>query len=246
MKILAGLALAAAAGSAQADFESAQNSGMAFRIDAMTGAMTVDGGFGSRATAIYSNTAGTANFGTSSNSLGAIWGDEMTTTGTGTLDELQFGVFNSTTGGNTGLFQNATATISFFRASNGSALGSFNVNITNAGLTAGFFTIFTVTNLSGLGINLDTTGIIMTQQLSGVTGGTNRMGVVSMQPVAIGSTGTSLYVSGAANIGGGAAGFYNFGNPVLNGALAAQISIPAPSAMALLGLGGLVATRRRR
>ena len=245
MKILAGLALAAAAGSAQAEFETAQF-GNAYTIDARTGTMVASSGFGSRATAIYSNTASPANFGVSSNSLGAIWGDEMTTVGTGTLDELQFGVFNSTSGGNVGAFQNATATINFYRSVDGSSLGGFNVTLANVGLAAGFYTIFTVTNLSGLGVNLDTTGIIMTQQLSGVTGGTNRMGVVSLQPVTIGSTGTSLYVSGAANVGGGAAGYYNFGNPILNGALAAQISIPAPSAMALLGLGGLVATRRRR
>lgn len=237
------LMLLAVAGSlapaAFADIERAQFGG-SHTVDYRTGQF-VD--FSPRSgTTIYTNTAGSANFAVSSTDMTAIWGDEMTTAGTGLLDEFSFTLFASASGGT---FASGTVGLNFYRASDGSSLGNFSVNI-NSALAGGFYSVYTVTGLAGLGINLDTTGLIVTQTLTAVTGST-RMGIVSMLPVTVGSTGTSLFAD-ASTINGGAAGFYNFNNAqgaVLNGAAGYQLVVPAPGSMALMALGGLVAARRR-
>jgi hypothetical protein len=138
--------------------------------------------------------------------------------------------------------------VNFFRGVDGSALGGFQttVNFGPGGLAAGFFSTVSVTGLVGLGINLDTTDIIATQTVTALSGGTTRIGVASLNPLLAGtSSGTSIYVD-SNTIGGGVAGFYNFGNPIINSNLGYRITVPTPGAMALVGLGGLVAARRRR
>lgn len=240
---IAGL-LALAAGTASADIASETPIGMAgsYNVDYVTGAV-VDNPIGRYVGTVYSNTGGTANAAFSSTALNSIWGDEMTTVGTGTLDAMSFTVFNS--GSSAGVLASAVVTVNIFRASDSSFVGGFAIAPFAFNLAQGFFTVLTVSNLSGLGINLDTTGLIVTQQASSVVGST-RMGVALMQPVAIGASGTTMYINSSTV---GAAGFYNLtsgGLPIDADVGYRMDTIPTPGALALLGLGGLAASRRRR
>ncbi|MDX9912919.1 MAG: PEP-CTERM sorting domain-containing protein [Phycisphaerales bacterium] len=246
MKTLALIALAGAASGALADVssESAGQFAGAMSIDYRTGAPT-PGTPRFQGTA-YSNVLGTTIRAFSSTDLSADYGDRLTTVGTGTLDAFTFGLFNS--GTSAGPLGSATVDIAFFRGVDGSPLGGFGVNTGAINLAQGFFTLLTISGLSGLGIDLDTTDIIFTQSIrtGTITGGATRTGVVSLEPIQIGSAIPQLYIN-ATTVG--AAGFYNItsaGVPV-NFFLGAQIDVvPAPASAALLGLGGLVATRRRR
>lgn len=236
--------LAIVAGTASADIAGEAPLGMAsaYNVDYVTGAV-VDSPINRYVGTVYSNTGGTANAAISSTALNSIWGDEMTTVGTGTLDSMAFTVFNSGSSG--GVLASAVVTVNFFRAGDSSFVGGFSIAPFAFNLSQGFFTVLTVSNLSGLGINLDTTGLIVTQQASSVVGAT-RIGVAMMQPVAIGASGPTMYINSSTI---GPAGFYNLtsgGVPIDADVGYRMDTIPAPGAAALLGLGGLVATRRRR
>jgi hypothetical protein len=181
----------------------------------------------------------------SSTDLTSVFGDQLATTGTGRLQEFSFTIFNS--GTSAGNLTSATALIQFYRASDGSSIGGFTVNTGTLNLGLGFFTALNVTGLDALNINLDTTDIIVTQSLSNIVGPANRLGLVSTTPTSVGSSIDQLYID-SSTVGGGVAGFYNItaaGVPVPF-KVGYQVVVPAPGAFALMGLGGLVATRRRR
>ena len=196
---------------------------------------------------VYSNLQSgfTADRAFSSTDLAAVFGDRLTTAGTGTLQDFSFNLFNS--GSSAGSLTSATVNFSFFRASDNASLGSFNVNTGSIALNAGFFTTFNVTGLGGLGVNLDSTDIIVLQTVTALTGAANRLGVVSTTPNSVGSAVPQLYIQ-ASTVGGGVPGFYNItsGGVAVPFTVGYQLSVPAPGAFALLGLGGLVTARRRR
>ncbi len=196
---------------------------------------------------VYSNLQSgfTADRAFSSTDLTAVFGDQLTTAGTGTLQDFSFNLFNS--GTSAGTLTSATVSFSFFRVSDGGALGSFNVNTGTIALNAGFFTTFNVTGLGGLGVNLDSTDIIVLQTVTALTGAANRLGVVSTTPNSVGSAVPQLYID-ASTVGGGVPGFYNItaSGVAVPFTVGYQISVPAPGAFALLGLGGLMTARRRR
>ena len=187
----------------------------------------------------------TANAAFSSTDLTAVFGDQLATVGTGRLQEFSFTLFNS--GTSAGVLNSAEVAINFFRASDSSLIGGFNVNTGAINLGTGFFTTLNVTGLDGLNINLDTTDIIVTQSVLSLVGSASRLGLVSANPVSIGSSVPALYID-ASTVGGGVAGFYNItsgGTPISFNA-GYQVVVPTPASAALLGLGGLVASRRRR
>ena len=66
-------------------------------------------------------------------------------------------------------------------------------------------------------------------------------------PNSVGSAVPQLYIQ-ASTVGGGVPGFYNItsGGVAVPFTVGYQLSVPAPGAFALLGLGGLVTARRRR
>lgn len=240
--ILSALALVAIAGVASADVVIEENLQFAGHIftDVYGNTQAQNrGGF-----TLYSNTTSAANVATSSLNLNTRWGDTLNMVGTGVLDSFSLTVFNSASG-NTGTILTYDVDIQFFRANDLSYIGGFTGTINfGAGLNAGFYSIATFTGLAGMGINLDTAGILATQARTAHTGDSIRMGVASLNPVTIGSSPDTFYKDDPSSP---PAGFYTFSGGATPAQIGYQVvAIPAPGAAALLGLGGLVATRRRR
>lgn len=194
---------------------------------------------------LYSNTTSAANVATSSLDLNTRWGDTLNMVGTGVLDQFSFTVFNSSSSGNTGSILTYAVDIRFFRASDSSFIGGFTGNVNfGTGLNAGFYSVVTFTDLAGFGINLDTADILATQARTAHTGTSIRMGVASLDPVTIGSSPVNFYKDDPSSP---PAGFYVFSGGATPAQIGYQVvAVPAPGAAALLGLGGLLATRRRR
>lgn len=162
-------------------------------------------------TTIYDATSSTAVFGVISTDFSSVWGDECLTTGTGLLSTHKFTIFNAPT--NSGTLASATVSLSFFDAVTSAPLGGYSGTVTfSPALTSGQFSVVTATGLDPNLIVLNTTDIIVTQQVTAHTGTTNRIGVVSFSPVLIGSSPTTMYIS-SSTIGGGVPGFYTFANP---------------------------------
>lgn len=198
-------------------------------------------------TTVFSNLQSgfTANAAFSSTDLGAVWGDQLALAGTGTLESFSFAIFNS--GSSAGALTSAVVDFAFFRASDSSSLGGFSVNTGDINLNAGFFTTLTVGGLGGFGVDLDTTDVIVLQTVTSTVGAANRLGVISATPASVGTSIPQLYIQ-ASTVGGGVAGFYNItsaGAPISFN-VGYELVVPTPGSMALLGMGGLFASRRRR
>jgi len=193
---------------------------------------------------VYSNIASTANAAFSSADLGGTWGDTLSMTGGGVLDQFSFTIFNSANAANTlPGFKSGTININFFDATSSAFIGGFSGNLSYGtdSLAKGFFDIWTFTGLSGLGINLSS-NVIVTQNFTASTVvGSLRMGVASLNPVTVGSSTNTLYISNSTT----PAGFYTSGTTQVNLGYEVNV-IPAPGSLALIGLGGLVVGRRRR
>jgi len=141
--------------------------------------------------------------GVTSPDLFSVWGDAVTTTGTGLLDEVRFTIYNA--GG--GPLLTASVAITFYDAVTLNPIGGFNGNLNfGSGLPVGSYTIVTGTGLSPLAINLATTNVLMTQQITGLTGATNNLGVVLMNPPpAVGVGSPAMFIASSTF---GPAGFY--------------------------------------
>jgi len=238
------LALSAGAAMAGLTAEGVQYSGDTVTVDMSTGAVS----HSSRTSALIYDNTNTAEGAFSSTDLGATWGDQLGTLGTGALEACEFSVYNS--GSSAGALDTASFNISFYRASDSTFIGGFTTGTVTfgggAGLDAGFFTTVNVTGLDGLGINLDTTDIIMTQSVAAYTGATTRLGFVFGGPLLAGTTSPDSVYLDATTVG--TPGFYtltNGGVPTVANAFY-SITVPSPASAGLLGLGGLVAVRRRR
>lgn len=242
---LSALALAMFAGLATADVivpETAHYSG-SMTINVLTGETS----YSTRAgVTIYDSTLGGTVAATSSTNLNTIWGDEAIMTSTGILEEFSCAIFNS--GSSASAMISTTVNVGFNAMSGGvpgASLGGFSGTITfSSPLTPGFYSLVTFTGLSGLAtpVNLSTNDVLIRQQLSSTVGST-RAGVVSATPVAVGSSPASFYKDDPS---APPAGFYTFAGGAAGDIMYKVNTIPAPGAMALLGLGGLVAGRRRR
>ena len=179
-------------------------------FDFGTGAMYVPKGGAKTELAgdVYNNTNPNpgANFGFSSTDLAAQWGDRLATTATGILQENDFTVFNSTTG----VLNSASFNISLYDGTSLALLGSYTTGTVTfgAGLPASSYSIITITGLGGLNINVNTTDVIMLQQVAAKTGTTTRLGIASLNPPSIGTSIPQMYIN-ATTVG--PAGFYNIG-----------------------------------
>jgi hypothetical protein len=187
---------------------------------------------------VYNNTnpQATANFGFSSTDLASVWGDRVTTTGTGILQENDFTVFN--TGASAGTLTGATFNIALNDGSSLAALGGYTTGLVTfgAGLAPGFFSIITVTGLGGLNINVNTTDVLIRQQIATKTGAANRLGIASLDPPTIGSSANTMYISSSTV---GPAGYYNIGNPPLNANPGYRINVSAPVPVGLKSWGSV-------
>ncbi len=241
--ILSALALVAIAGVASADVVMEDNLQYAGNI--ITDVFGNAHGQNRGGVTLYSNTTSAANVATSSANLDTRWGDTLNMVGTGILDSFSFTVFNSSSGGNTGLINTYDVDVRFFRASDLSFIGGFTGQVNfGTGLNVGFYSVVTFVDLAGFGINFDTADILATQARVAHTGGSVRMGVASLNPVTIGSSPDNFYKDDPSSP---PAGFYVFSGGATPAQLGYQVvAVPAPGAVALLGLGGLVVTRRRR
>jgi hypothetical protein len=176
---------------------------------------------------VYNNTnpQATALAGFSSTDLNAQYGDRLTTTGTGILQENDFTIFNSPS--SAGPLLSSTFNIALFNGTTSALLGNYSTGAVTfgAGLAPGFFSVITITGLSGLNINVNTTDVIMRQQCGTRTGTANRLGVVLLDPPTIGSSTNTMYIN-ATTVG--AAGFYNIGNPALNANPGYRVNVAQP------------------
>jgi hypothetical protein len=181
-----------------------------YYFDFGTGAMYVPKGGAQTQLAgdVYNNTnpAPAPNFGFSSTDFAAQWGDRLATTGTGILQENDFTVFNSAGGS----LISASFNINLFDGTTLASLGGYTTGTVSfgAGLPAGSFSIITITGLGGLNINVNTTDVIMLQQIAAKTGTTTRLGIASLDPPSIGTSANTMYIN-ASTVG--PAGFYNIG-----------------------------------
>jgi len=139
-----------------------------------------------------------------STDLFSVWGDAVTTTGTGLLDEVGFTIYNAAGGP----LLTATIHIAFYDAVTLNPIGGFNGNLNfGPGMPSGNYTIVTGTGLSPLAINLATTNVLMTQQITGLTGTPTNLGVVLMNPPpAVGVGSPAMFIASSTV---GPAGFYN-------------------------------------
>lgn len=196
----------------------------------------------------YSNTASPANSGFANPDLTASYGDELTLAATGRLQQVSFAVFNA--GTSAAAMTGATVGLDFFRASDGSFMGGFSVDLSGllgtAPLDPGFFRGFTVPGLASEEIDIDTNEIIMLQTYSNVTGA-SVIGVASRVPPTVGSAIPQLYID-ATGVGTGP-GFFNivdqFQEPITFNMIA-EVVVPSPAGASLLAMAGLVGLRRRR
>ena len=161
--------------------------------------------------------------------------------------DFKLTLFNS--GSSTGAFTGGTLAVNFDKASDGSLLGGFTSNMSSvfgpSPLSAGFYTIIDFGDVTALNLNLTTNDIYVTQQLSNVTGST-RMGVASLNPVAIGSSPTSFYKD---YLAAPPAGWYVFSGGATPAQLGYQIGVtpvPEPMTAGLILLGVRHLARRRR
>jgi hypothetical protein len=112
-------------------------------------------------------------------------------------------------------------------AATNTLLGAYATTPINfgAGLAPGFFSIITVTGLGGLNISVNTSDVLIRQQIAVKTGTANRLGIASLDPPTIGSSANTMYIS-ASTVG--PAGYYNIGNPPLNANPGYRINLSAP------------------
>ncbi len=194
-------------------------------VNAVTGkSQWVPGGPGTAVAGdVYDNTTATANFGFSSTDLTSIFGDRVTTTGIGILQQTDFSVFNS--GSSAGPVLTASFNISYLNGATNVPLGGFTTGVVafGTGLNPGFFTFVTVTGLGGLNIGLNTTDVAIRQQIATKTGTASRMGIVSLDPPTVGSSANTMFISNISS----PAGYYTIGTPPSNANPGYRINVDA-------------------
>ena len=182
-------------------FELLADAGFAgyFTFDAATGGMTEIGGLRDT-TNVYSNLSppGTVTVVFGLAELDTVYGDQLVTTGTGTINELALTVYNSDAGNSLPIVtMNVEVTVS--RDADNSFLGGFSGNVDfGAGIPPGQAAVVTFTNLDALPtpIVTDTTAIRVEQQRISHTGGSNRMGVACLDPIQIGDSPDNMLFNG--------------------------------------------------
>lgn len=206
---------------------------------------------------VYDNWRAAAQGGASNltglfNTGGTEIADDLNMTAGGLLGSAGFNVantgavaWNTMTGG--------TGNMRFYRQSDGAFLGGFGFSMPALGLVNPGGSIrlnFPDGSLAGLNIQLHESTVWMSIQFTAINGtyadGTAiALADAGMQlrgPINTGTSTDTMFSFGPTP----PAGNFNFnGQPLANGGLFVKL-VPAPGSLALLGLGGLAAFRRRR
>ena len=167
-------------------------------------------------------------------------GDELLMTAGGILDSVDFSVYNGAS--SAGPLQTADLILNFYNQVGVSFVWAggltFNgVDFGVGGLPAGYFSTFSLSNISAVSTITLTNDVLATLTISNLGGGANRVGQVLMNPPTVGSSTDDFYKDGL---------WYWFGgNPVANFYWQIDV-VPEPATLSLLALGGLAMMRRRR
>jgi hypothetical protein len=177
-------------------------------------------------TIAYDNSTATTSLAFSSTEVTTrTYGDELNLTATGILSQMKFSIFNS--GSSAGTLTGATVLINIYDAVTSANLGSFSSSVTfSTALSAGFYSVVTATNLDPLGINVNTTNVLVTQRITAKTGAASRTGIVSLSPPSVGSSPAYFYQSS----GTVAAGFYTSASGAVNPVYQLSLAPPPVSA----------------
>ncbi len=208
-------------------------------INGRTGAVrTQQAGFADRGgplTDVYDNVSSPAL--AAGTNGGNFLGDEVITTGTGTIREFEFSAFN----GGTVPWTRADISIVFFEFDGVSAFNFLaqldfdNVPLNIAG--GGSFGFLTLTDP---GVTISNTDVIVALRYRDIVGpAQNQVGQIRSNPPVVGSS-DNTFLWGDIGAGLQPLAFASNNN------LAYRIAVPAPGAIALVGLGGLLVARRRR
>ena len=198
---------------------------------------------------VYNNIESTPNAGLAflATATNRAYGDDLQMIQGGELSEFYFTIYNAATAGNitTGVLEiDMYDSASFLGVGASTPVGSFDLNIDYSAdpLPPGFFATDGVIGLEALDIMLPT-DVTVVQKLTGITGGSNRDGVVSLSPVLVGSSPNDFY--GAFDPYATNEGYYTLqsGAPAQVGY---AIVVPEPTTLAVVASAGLIALRRRR
>jgi hypothetical protein len=196
---------------------------------------------------VYDNLASpsSATSASSVTDLAAIWGDRVSATQVGWLGQVQCTIFNSSTS-NTNPILTTTLRMNLFPAAtfdstnfaNNTAFLSFNVNVNfGTGLNPGFFSVLTI-DTSALNFYLPTTDIMITQQLSNITGGSVRAGVAFFSTDNVGTqylANDNHFRSNSVN----GTGYFSIGTGNNRIGYSLAVSVPEPTTLALIGISGI-------
>ena len=199
-------------------------------LDVTTGAMTWEANPAPLAAVDVYKTGPTALGGLTSTDFTARWGDEVTTTDTGILDQNDFTVFNAPPATSAGALMTATFNLVFYDDATITPLGGYTTGTIDfgSGLPAGFYVLVTITGLAAFNIDLNTTNIFLTQQIATHTGPASRVGIVLMNPPVLVGTGSPTVFIAASTIG--PAAFYNVnGVPQADPGYRIAIAKPVPT-----------------
>lgn len=172
------------------------------------------------------------------------------------LQELYFSIFNSTTGGNTGVITGGTITFNIYDNTTpyagtgaitnplvGTVSAVLNYSAPADQLPAGFYLTDGLIGLNSLNILLPDNVIVTQTFAPSVTSTSTRNGYVSFAPDLVGSSDNTVFISSTAL----AAGYYNLGTSpnFVDATPGFALVVPEPVSLSSLALGGLVLRRRR-
>lgn len=258
---LISMAAIAAAASASAGVTGTTDVG-GYTVDLATGTVSPASNMSLRATALaYADWsapqgAGVLN-GVATTGLNRLDGDRinLVPNGVNLLSEMGYSFGNQNPAGSTARVTAIATTISFFDGVTLLPVGSFTSTTNLSALAGGGLAAqasvrlnFAPASLESLGLLLPT-NVIVTTTTTSVTFNTgtgtdaNLIGQQVRNPVSVGSSADELILNGsvvADPFGAAPAPDGNFSYYIVTN------SVPAPGSMALLGLGGLMVSRRRR
>ncbi len=259
------LAITALAGTASADITDAGW----YVMDSLSGTARAyngenDDSFSPRAIqTVYRNWAGTAPAGGADGALqglvdtnstaGQLNGDDtnILSNGANRLSGMGINIANLNAAGTR--LATVAGTIQFFRQSDGGFIGGFNYNSNLAGLAGGGLDggssirlSFADASLEALAIDLGSAPIYTTWSYDTATwanfafGSISNLGIQVRNPIGIGTSTNSWINNG--NVVAGPIGTFDANTSIF----IRTTDVPAPGAVALLGLAGIFAGRRRR